>query len=67
MAKRDLQSVLTEVPWTEELALRAARVNPDEVGRKAAVDRLRSAIDEERLPEGAVRALIRAGWRELES
>lgn len=51
------------VPWTEELALKMAG-NPTGT-RAQRVDAIRDAVDDDKVPAGAVDALIAAGWREL--
>lgn len=53
---------LRVVPWTEALALRAAGVDAD-LPRPDQEAQLEAARDEGRLPEQALRALRRAGWR----
>jgi len=57
---------LRVVPWTEDIALRAARVDRS-LPRAKQVEAIRNAVDADNgLPEAAVDALVRAGWRELE-
>lgn len=56
-----------EVTWTAELALKVAQAGGyPEHARAAAVDRIRDAIDDGRLPAAAVDALVAAGWTELD-
>lgn len=64
--KRDTDGALTQVPWTEELACRSLRV-PAGASRETKLAAFRRALAEgdERLPDEAVSALIRAGYREL--
>jgi len=54
-----------EVPQTEDLALRIARVDRD-APRDRQLEQIRDAIDEGRLYEPQIEALIAAGWTELE-
>ena len=53
------------VPWTEGLALRAARIDRD-LPHSMQARRLRQAIDGGVLPREAVRALVSAGFHELD-
>jgi hypothetical protein len=57
---------LIPVPWTEELACRSLRL-PAGLSRpeRLAAFQLALADGDERLPDGAVAALIAAGYREL--
>lgn len=57
---------LRQVPWTEELAWRALRVDAG-ASRSAKLAAAQRALEDgdERLPDGAVEALIKAGYREL--
>ena len=62
-AERFYDSGFHVVPWTEDMALRVAGVTG--LSREEAVAGIRDAIDDDRLPEDAVYALIAAGWSEL--
>lgn len=64
-AKQD-DSQPRQVPWTEDLAWRALRVPPG-ASRGAKLAAAQRALEDgdERLPDGAVEALIKAGYREL--
>lgn len=53
------------LPWTEDLALRAARVDRTR-SREDQLAQIRDSIDADDLPEQAVDALIDAGWIELD-
>lgn len=54
------------VPWTEELACRSLRIERSAT-REERLSAFRAALarGDLRLPDGAVEALIRAGYREL--
>ena len=52
------------VPWSAELAVRAAGVNV-RAPRAEQVQQLRDAIDDDALPDEAVDALVAGGWTEL--
>lgn len=58
--RRFTDSGFEVVPWTEEMALRAAGVDPD-APRGDQVALLEGA----ELPPEALEALVKAGWREL--
>lgn len=63
---RDADGRLTQVPWTEELACRSLRL-PAGASRSVKLQAFRRALaqGDERLPDEAVAALVRAGYREL--
>lgn len=63
-SQRFMDSGFHSVPWTEDLALRAARVDRS-MRRPRQVAAIRNAIEQDRLPDAGVQALIRAGWTEL--
>lgn len=63
--ERFTDSGFTTVPWTAELALRVVKPEPD-ASREQVLADIRDAIDDDRLPPGAVDALITAGWVELD-
>lgn len=54
------------VPWTEELACKAVRVDP-QATRQTKLLEFQKALEDgdERLPDGAVQALVKAGYTEL--
>lgn len=52
------------VPWTEDLALRLARVSRSSP-RPSQLAQLHAAVDHDVLPPDAVDALVAAGWDEL--
>lgn len=65
-AARFTDSGFHAVDWTEDLALRAARVNRL-LPRGKQLEAIRNAVDApDGLPEAAVEALVAAGWTELE-
>lgn len=54
-----------EIPWTPEMALYAAGVDPD-ASHDQQVSLLRTAVDDDVLPEQAVDALVTGGYPELD-
>ena len=58
------EQVFEEVAWTEAWALRAAGVDRA-LSREQQVEQLRDAIDDDRLPDEPVDALIEACWSKL--